>query len=66
MNRAEIKETAKSYMRQNNNHGGMVGVEILYNLLFDAATAAFAIAILSSLEVIMREDLRTAIVNLLS
>ena len=40
MNRAEIKETAKSYMRQNNNHGGMVGVEILYNLLFDAATAA--------------------------
>ena len=40
MNRAEIKETAKSYVRQNNNHGGMVGVEILYNLLFDAATAA--------------------------
>ena len=40
MNRAEIKETAKSYMRQNNNHGGMIGVEILYNLLFDAATAA--------------------------
>ena len=43
MNRAEIKETAKSYMRQNNNHGGMVGVEILYNLLFDAATAAIDI-----------------------
>lgn len=42
MNRAEIKETAKSCMRQNNNHGGMVGAEILYNLLFDAATVAIA------------------------
>lgn len=40
MNRAEIKETAKSRMRQNNNHGGMVGVEILYNLLFEAASVA--------------------------
>ena len=40
MNRAEIKETAKQYMRQNKNHGGMVGVEVLFSLLYMAASAA--------------------------
>lgn len=50
MNRAEIKETAKSYMRQNNNHGGMVGVEILYSLLFAAvSTAIMNLTIVGSL-----------------
>lgn len=40
MNRVEIKETAKQYMRQNKNHGGMVGVEVLFSLLYMAASAA--------------------------